>query len=136
MVRLQLNYVVVEKLRDGKGQTLRIKEEKASLSDICEKMRGSDSGAECTNFEESEDESENYNTAAGILYYENKRIKWTKFPSDRGRNPQQNIIMRLPGLKGSARQVPQPSSYKFWDKLFTEEMQAEIVLHTRDRIRK
>lgn len=67
-------------------------------------------------------------------FYGKDRTKWLKNPKTRGRTTAKNIVVTLPGLKGTSKQNPPSSVTQSWNIIFTEDMCDMIVQYTNRRI--
>lgn len=82
-------------------------------------------------------ENENKRAQKSNYYYGKNRFKWSKEPatSNRGRRPQHNIVLQLPGLREAAKNIGDPiNPFKVWKLLFCDDICEMVVKWTNVRI--
>lgn len=67
-------------------------------------------------------------------FYGKNRMKWAKLPPAPSRTRSDNIITKLPGLKGNAKITKPKTPLAAWKLLFDDQILDEIIDHTNERI--
>lgn len=100
-----------------------------------------ETGKESESEESNSDESEEYGRKEykqnSNYYYGKNRFKWSKEPatSNRGRRPQHNIVLQLPGLRETAKNIGDSMNpFSVWKLLFSDEICETVLKWTNVRI--
>ncbi|KAG8301981.1 hypothetical protein J6590_040226 [Homalodisca vitripennis] len=67
-------------------------------------------------------------------FYGKNRMKWAKTPPAQSRTRSDNIITKLPGLKGNAKITKPKAPVAAWKLRFDDNITESIISHTNERI--
>ncbi|KAJ4425522.1 hypothetical protein ANN_27716 [Periplaneta americana] len=81
------------------------------------------------------DEGVNQPNGVSLNFYCKDAYKWTATEPNRNRTPAHNIVIKVPTLKGKAKNLGNSCNpSQAWECLFTEDMITEIFVHTNEKI--